>query len=260
MERSEQKPEVLTLDFDGVICNGLKEYFQISVLAYRQLWPNLDPQQPLEWELLFGRLRPVVETGWEMPLVLKAIQEGQEEANILLNWPQIRAEMLARLQITPKQLGAQVDGLRDQWINQDLAGWLGLHEFYAGVPAQLRNWIEKKLQLFIITTKESRFVDALLRQQGITLPGSAIFGKDCRQPKSETLRRLQAQGHTNIWFVEDRFETLKAMSLQADLQSVALFLGDWGYNTQRERDEANIHPSITLITLKQFAQPFENWG
>ena len=259
MERAEQKPEVLALDFDGVICNGLKEYFQISVLAYRQLWPRLDPQQPLAWESLFGRLRPVVETGWEMPLVLKAIQEGQDEENILLNWPQIRAETLTQLQMNPKQIGAQVDGLRDQWINRDLAGWLGLHEFYTGVAAQLQHWVATNLQLFIITTKESRFVDALLRQQGVELPSSAIFGKDCRQPKSETLQQIQAQGYTQIWFVEDRFETLKAMTLQADLPSVALFLGDWGYNTQRERDEAAAHPSVRLLTLKRFTQPFKNW-
>ena len=259
MNQSGKKPEVLALDFDGVICNGLKEYFQISVRAYRQIWPELDPQQPLDWESLFGRLRPVVETGWEMPLVLKAVQEGQDEASILLNWPQIRAETLARLQLTSKQLGAQVDGLRDRWIAEDLSSWLGLHEFYPGIAAQLQHWVSTELQLFIITTKESRFVDALLRQQGIELPSSAIFGKDCRQPKAETLRQLQAQGHAKIWFVEDRFETLKAMTLQPDLQTVALFLGNWGYNTQHERDEATINQSIRLLTLDQFTQPFETW-
>jgi phosphoglycolate phosphatase-like HAD superfamily hydrolase len=253
------RPGALALDFDGVLCNGLKEYFQTSLKTYRHIWPETDIDQALAWEPLFGRLRPVVETGWEMPLVLRAIQEGYAEADILLRWPYIREQVLLRSQLEPKQLSLQVDTLRDQWIRSDLPSWLALHEFYPGVSKHLQDWVELDLPLFIITTKESRFVQALLQQNGIQLPATDIFGKDRQQPKTQTLQQLQDRGFASIWFVEDRFDTLTGIRQQPALASVTLFLGDWGYNTEGDRQAATEHPSIHLISLAQFSQPFEQW-
>jgi phosphoglycolate phosphatase-like HAD superfamily hydrolase len=259
MGNSALQPGALALDFDGVLCNGLKEYFQTSVKVYRCLWPDTDAAQILDWEPIFGRLRPVVETGWEMPLVLRAIQMGYKEADILSNWPQIRERILTQLQLTPKEISLQVDTLRDQWLTDDLPSWLALHEFYPGVSEQLRHWMSLDLPMFIITTKESRFVQTLLRQHGIELAAAEIYGKDCQQPKYRTLQKLQAQGLSNIWFVEDRFATLTDIRQHKDLQSIALFLGDWGYNTEVDRKAAADHDSIHLLSLNRFAQPFEQW-
>jgi phosphoglycolate phosphatase-like HAD superfamily hydrolase len=253
------QPGALALDFDGVLCNGLKEYFQTSVKAYHRIWPSADAAQVLGWELMFGRLRPVIETGWEMPLVLKAIQMGYAEADILLNWPQIRDHLLLELQLEPKQIGLQVDTLRDQWLIDDLPSWLALHEFYPGVSEQLQHWVSLDLPVFIITTKESRFVQILLQQHGIEFAAADIFGKDRQQPKHLTLRQLQAQGLANIWFVEDRFATLTGIRQYMDLQSISLFLGDWGYNTEGDRKAAADHNSIHLLSLGQFTQSFEQW-
>jgi phosphoglycolate phosphatase-like HAD superfamily hydrolase len=259
MGNSALQPGALALDFDGVLCNGLKEYFQTSVAAYRRIWPDADAAQILDWESIFGRLRPVVETGWEMPLVLKAIQMGHTEADILQDWPQIRNRILVQLQLEPKQIGLQVDALRDQWLTDDLPSWLSLHEFYPGVSKQLRHWESLDLPLFIITTKESRFVQILLQQHGIELAAADIYGKDRQQPKHLTLQQLQAQGLSNIWFVEDRFATLTGIRQHIDLQPVTLFLGDWGYNTEGDRKAAADYDSIHLLSLAQFTQTFEQW-
>jgi phosphoglycolate phosphatase-like HAD superfamily hydrolase len=259
MGNSALQPGALALDFDGVLCNGLKEYFQTSVKAYRWMWPETDLAQILEWEPIFGRLRPVVETGWEMPLVLKAIQMGHTEADILISWPQIRAQILTQVQLDPQQISLQVDALRDQWLRDDLPSWLALHEFYPGVSEQLRHWVSLDLPLFIITTKESRFVQTLLQQQDIDFPAADIFGKDRQQPKHLTLQQLQAQGLTQIWFVEDRYATLTGIRQQPDLEAVTLFLGDWGYNTEGDRQAAAAYASIHVLSLAHFTQPFEQW-
>jgi phosphoglycolate phosphatase-like HAD superfamily hydrolase len=259
MENSAVQPGALALDFDGVLCNGLKEYFQTSIETYRRIWPDAEAVQILDWEAIFGRLRPVVETGWEMPLVLRAIQMGYGEADILLNWPRIRDRILTQLQLTPKQIGLQVDTLRDQWVTDDLPSWLALQEFYPGVSEQLRHWTSLDLPLFIVTTKESRFVQTLLQQHEVKLAAADIFGKDRQQPKYLTLQQLQAQGLSNIWFVEDRFATLTDIRQHRDLQSITLFLGDWGYNTEGDRKAAADHDSIHLLSLAQFTQSFEQW-
>jgi phosphoglycolate phosphatase-like HAD superfamily hydrolase len=259
------EPGALALDFDGVICNGLREYFQISLKAYRQIWSGLLEDCPLEWESAFGRLRPVVETGWEMPLVLRALHQGWGETEILLSWPTIREQLVAQENLDWRNIGHQVDDLRDRWINADLEGWLALHSFYPGVVAQLRHWLNEALPVFIITTKESRFVSALLAQSDILLPPAALFGKDCKQPKSVTLRQLQAQGFGNLWFVEDRLATLATIQTQSDLAPIRLFLADWGYNTEDERQKAATHQAsaaaspLHLISLPQFRSAFEDW-
>lgn len=268
------KPDALALDFDGVICNGLREYFQISLKVYRKIWS--DPQEDClpEWESAFSRLRPVVETGWEMPLVLRALHQGWSEAEILLSWPTIRAQLVAQENLDWRDIGHQVDDLRDRWISTDLEGWLALHRFYPGVVAQLSHWLNAALPIFIITTKESRFVKALLSQAGISLPPNALFGKDCKQPKAVTLGQLQAQGFSNLWFVEDRLATLATIQAQQDLSPVTLFLADWGYNTEDERqkvmaiastcravthqDDAAALP-LNLLSLTQFSSAFEDW-
>jgi phosphoglycolate phosphatase-like HAD superfamily hydrolase len=253
-------PDALALDFDGVLCNGLREYFQTSLKAYRHIWPDVAPDCPSTWEASFGKLRPVIETGWEMPLVLRALEQDWTETDILLHWPTIRSQLLEKENLDWRQIGAQVDSLRDRWILEDLDGWLALHSFYPGVAKQLQHWLNAELPVFIITTKESRFVRTLLAQVGIVLSGGTLYGKDCQQPKSATLRHLKAQGFRDIWFVEDRLATLTTIQTQQDLASIRLFLADWGYNTAMEREQAIATHGLHLISLSQFEQPFERWS
>ena len=33
-------PDVLALDFDGVLCDGMQEYFETSRRTYTQAWPD----------------------------------------------------------------------------------------------------------------------------------------------------------------------------------------------------------------------------
>jgi hypothetical protein len=96
-------------------------------------------------------------------------------------------------------------------------------------------------QLFIVTTKEGRFVKQLLQQQGIELPEERIIGKECKRPKHQTLRQLFEMfpgDATTLWFVEDRLKTLQSVQQQPDLTDVRLYLADWGYNTTAHQEVA----------------------
>jgi hypothetical protein len=105
----------------------------------------------------------------------------------------------------------------------------------------------------IITTKDGRFTRQLLESQGINLPADAIYGKEMRQSKADTLRQLLPTADS-IWFVEDRLPTLYSIVSQPDLADVELFLANWGYNTAAERATANQDPTITLLSLNNFNQ------
>jgi phosphoglycolate phosphatase-like HAD superfamily hydrolase len=258
------EPNILALDFDGVLCDGLIEYFQTAWKAYCKIWQPTDRTPPVGLAEQFYRLRPVVETGWEMPLVLRSLLLGVPEAEILQNWQAIASQQLAADHVSAADLGSAVDGIRDEWIKADLDEWLAQHRFYPGVIDRLKQAIDSPVYPVIITTKEGRFVRQLLQQQAIELPAAQIFGKETRQPKAQTIRQLIQQFSSSdrpsaVWFVEDRLKTLISIQNQPDLEKVQLFLADWGYNITAERESADRDHSIRLLTLAQFTQTFSAW-
>jgi phosphoglycolate phosphatase-like HAD superfamily hydrolase len=253
---SRQLPHILALDFDGVICNGLLEYFATTRRAYQQIWQE---EARDSFAPSFYRLRPVIETGWEMPILLRALVLGMSEAEILNNFQAIAQQITGKEGLVKQAVVNQLDGVRDEWIKDDLAGWLDLHSFYPGVIKQLGKIINSPTQLYIVTTKEGRFVKQLLQQQGIDLPAAQIIGKESKRPKYETLRILrdkhqQPGEKIKITFVEDRLEALQQVAQQDDLQFVELYLADWGYNLEGDRLIASHDKRIKLLSLEDFQE------
>ncbi|MCL2926721.1 MAG: HAD family hydrolase [Trichodesmium sp. St16_bin4-tuft] len=254
-------PTVLALDFDGVLCNGLIEYFQTAWRTYSQIWQISDEVPLNDLMAKFYRLRPVIEIGWEMPLLIRALILGIEEDTIFQEWQAIAEKIVIQENLDRWKIGACLDNTRDEWIVEDLEGWLSLHQFYPGVVEKLKELMVSEVKPIIITTKEGRFARSLLHKVGVNLPEADIIGKESKRPKYETLKILLAKlgARTTIWFLEDRLKTLLSIQKHPDLQEVELFLADWGYNTQKERDSVAKYPSIHLLSSAQFCQDFSKW-
>jgi phosphoglycolate phosphatase-like HAD superfamily hydrolase len=255
-------PTILALDFDGVICDGLIEYFEVAWHTYCKIWSTANDTPPDDLALRFYRLRPVIETGWEMPVLIKALVDGILDEKILHEWASIAPKLLLNDKLQAKEIAAKLDNQRDEWITTDLDGWLSLHRFYPGVVEKIKLTLDGGVKLYIVTTKEGRFVQQLLQQEGVNLPAASIFGKEIKRPKYEILRELKQEGENkpvSLWFVEDRLKTLQLVQQQTDLEDVKLFLADWGYNTQAERETAQNDPRIQLLSLSQFAKDFSAW-
>ena len=255
-------PQIFASDFDGVICDGLKEYFASTERAYKKIWSSNDLSVNDELTNNFYRLRPVIETGWEMPVLLRALVLNYDPEKILTTWHYIRDEIVEREQLDKKTCSQALDSVRDYWIQNDLDGWLKLHRFYPGVLDKLKEIISLDIQFYIITTKEGRFVKQLLQQQDIELNETQIIGKESKRPKYETLRIIKdnaIESDVSIWFVEDRIQALKQVRQQPDLKEIKLFLADWGYNTESQRAMAKERDNIQLLSLSQFAQDFALW-
>ncbi len=256
-----QPPTILALDFDGVICDGLIEYFATTKQTYQQIWSN-DRQIDDNLAPSFYKLRPVIETGWEMPILLRALVLGRSQTDILNDWSTIASKIVETESLDQKNISQKLDGVRDNWINNYLDEWLGLHRFYPGVIDRLNQITNSSTQLYIVTTKEGRFVKQLLQQQGIELAVDKIIGKESQRPKYETLRLLRdgiSGNNISIWFVEDRIKALQQVQQQPDLEFVNLFLADWGYNIDRDRNLAQSDRRIQLLSLSQFTQDFAAW-
>lgn len=258
-------PDILALDFDGVLCDGLLEYFQTAWKAYCQLFQISSEQPPVGLDQDFYALRPVVETGWEMPVLIHAVQSGYSREAIFQDWPPLAQQLLAEAHLDRQAAAAAIDGMRDRWIKADLEGWLGLHRFYPGVIERVKSAIAEGVYPIIVSTKEGRFIKQLLDQQGVTLNSEQILGKEIKQPKYITLRQLQSEppagtaAAPSIWFVEDRLKALDLTAEQSDLVGVTLFLADWGYNTAAEKSRAEQSERIHRLALSQFTAPFTAW-
>jgi phosphoglycolate phosphatase-like HAD superfamily hydrolase len=255
-------PQILALDFDGVICDGILEYFQTTKRTYETIWKVGDRDRLDQFADQFYRLRPVIETGWEMPILLRALVLEIPNENILDNWPAILKNLLESDQLDKSLIIQNFDKVRDEWITQDLDSWLGLHCFYPGVIERLKQMLNSSTQLYIISTKESRFTQTLLAEQGVLINPQYILGKEVKQPKYKTLRQILDQNQLNpeqLWFVEDLLKTLQLVADQPNLNKLGLFLADWGYNTQLIRDSIQNNPQIKLLSLSRFNQDFSCW-
>ena len=251
-------PAILALDFDGVLCDGMREYFESAWRAYRRLRPRAPPRPPAGLFARFARLRPLVESGWEMPVLIHALRAGASRASLLRDW---RPDAwLADLAATREAVGAALDRVRDAWIAEDVAGWLASHRFYPGVIERLRGLAGGPVRVVVVTTKEGRFAQKLLARQGVTLGDADVYGKEARRPKRAILLDLAAGGDAaRVWFVEDRLRTLEDVTREPGLTGVRLFLAAWGYNTARDRAAARRDGRILVLTLARFARGFPAW-
>jgi 3-deoxy-D-manno-octulosonate 8-phosphate phosphatase KdsC-like HAD superfamily phosphatase len=249
--------KIIASDFDGVICDGLVEYFHSSQLAYEQIWQESLTDINLK-QSQFNLLRPVVETGWEMPVLLRALVLENKPEKILISWQKICQSIVIQENLETGKIGKTLDEVRQTQIKNNLSNWLSLHNFYQGVISQLKYFIASENKLYIITTKEGIFVKELLKQQGINLPDQYIIGKEKKRPKYETLSLIIEEEKVKpeqIYFIEDRLEALELVKQQSDLQGIKLFLANWGYNTVQTRASIMSSEEIKLLSLPEFTSP-----
>lgn len=257
-------PEILALDFDGVCCDGLHEYFETSRRVHARVWPAEPMPGPDLFEA-FSALRPVILSGWEMPVLVRAIARGIPHAAIFEGWDSVRDTIIRAdprgVDLTPL-LGHTLDTVRREWIASDLEGWLALHAPYTTLE-QLRRLVGESARAVLVTTKEGEFARLILDGWGV--PFADIEGKETGVHKCENLRELiaawaAAHGRRpRLAFVEDRLETLQHVTTHSDLNDVALYLAEWGYNTEAARAFARADARIRLLTLDEFRAGSAQW-
>jgi phosphoglycolate phosphatase-like HAD superfamily hydrolase len=251
---------IIAFDFDGVLCNGLAEYFHSSLLAYQSAWQftgSLDAAESIRQT--FYDLRPVIEIGWEMLVLIHALLQNISPAEIHSNWQGVLSEILIETGLTQAQLMVTLDQVRDRQITGNLVAWLSLHQFYDGMVDCLQKLLaDPSTTVYIITTKEARFTDQLLREQGIYLPLENILGKEQKQSKTQILCQLFSPDLEKFWFIEDRLETLEKVRQENTLDSLQLFLANWGYNNIVD-PEPLLEKNIELVDLKLWQTKIEQF-
>lgn len=249
--------DVLALDFDGVICDSAAEGAVTAWRAGQRIWPQWQgAEPPAAYAERFVRLRPALETGYQMPLLMKLVVDQVSNADILTRFVPLCEELISAHGLTRKQLVDLFGEARDEWLARDTAGWLASHRFYPGVLARLREALLSH-PVYILTTKQERFTRQLLAAEGVAMPQERIWGLERNLTKSRLLEQIMADpAHrgSRIHFVEDRIETLLDVAKSPALNGVRLYLADWGYNTPAQREQARQHPRVTVWTIDRFLQ------
>jgi phosphoglycolate phosphatase-like HAD superfamily hydrolase len=256
------EPKILALDFDGVICNTVHEGCRSAWQVCRELVNLNGDNPPPELKAAFVRLRPVLESGWEFPVLVLAILDGVPESTLFQSFQIQCRRILEKYQVTPKDLGIRFDAVRDRAIARSLDDWLADQGLYPGMAERLRTILRGKTLTYVLTTKEGRFAHKLLEINGVTMPAAQVWGKEQAQPKTELLRILARERRVDfgdIWFVEDRLKTLQLVKREGNLADVGLFLAMWGYVMPTDKDEVAGDPRIVGLSLEEFCREFSFW-
>jgi phosphoglycolate phosphatase-like HAD superfamily hydrolase len=261
------EPRVLALDFDGVLCDGRAEYFETSRRAYRETWPRAHAV-PDAAAAAFGAYRPLVESGWEMPVLVHAIVAGEPPSALVdrAAWLPTARRLLATTALAPETLARALNRVRDEWFARDPDDWIRHNAFYAGIVARLLDIVLSGLPVTVVTTKAERFARALLAAQDARLAALPIVGREPGRtvPKPQSLIRLAAahglqRAAEGLWFVEDLLETLDGVHGTPALAGARLFLADWGYNTLEQRASVSWRSHVRLLSRGAWVGSFSAW-
>jgi phosphoglycolate phosphatase-like HAD superfamily hydrolase len=248
---------VLITDFDGVVIDGMAEYWWAARSCALRLLPSLEPL-PEAIPALFTALRPRVLAGWEMP-VLAALVAGKAlpQADFQRNYSSALQASLALLGWKQAQLTQLLDQVRQEAIASNREGWLARHRVYPWMQERLWRFQEDGEPWQVLTTKSAEFTRELLQAHG--LEPAAVYGRE-QGPKPSVLRLLLAERRTgqSVWrFLEDRRLTLEEVLETPGLEQVSCLLVSWGYLLPEDKD--HLPARIGLLNPETLAKPLDDW-
>lgn len=245
---SQMSNKIYALDFDGVICDSAVETGTAGWKVAQKLWTDMPDAIPSGLMSQFSRVRPVMETGYEAILIMRLLFEGMAAETMMDAFHHQIEALMIRDELSVDELKAIFGSTRDQWIKRDFDSWVEMNPLFDGIAGKLQQLDTDNS--FIITTKQERFVDHILSANNIHFPLAQIFGLDRNLSKQQILTDLSLdRPDDEILFVEDRLPTLINVITDDRLDQVRLFLADWGYNTEQDRDSAASIKRIKTISL-----------
>ena len=258
-----QEKPLLVLDFDGVIVDGMAEYWSSSRQAFINLL-SINKEKSYfprtEIPLGFKRLRPWVHHGWEM--VLLAAECSDRRSRLCLrgieafskNYSQECTLSLKKWEWTPDQLQEALNQARRNAISTNPKKWFHAHKPFSRVVQSLLLLDGEKIEFAVLTTKSLEFTKKLLNS--FNLKPKFIFGHESGS-KLDVLNQLLKQQIIK-GFIEDRRTTLEKVLEDPKLHSIPCYLANWGY--LKPQDLKDLPSRIKLLDLKTLNTPFEKWS
>ena len=243
---------LIVFDFDGVIVDGMEEYWWSASHAAETLFPTLTPSPPKDVPPSFRQLRPWVHHGWEM--VLLAAEYSQLEVSAwVADYAGQQAEAMARWGVSPDMLQQALDRVRHHALTSVRPQWFALHRPFPGVVERLKALGSEDVDWAVLTTKGAAFTAELL--DGLGLQPWRLYGRE-DGTKPDVLLRLQEERPLRA-FVEDRRATLETVLATPGLGQLSCLLVRWGY--LKPQDLIGLPDGMHSIDLKGLNRPLAEW-
>jgi phosphoglycolate phosphatase-like HAD superfamily hydrolase len=258
---------LLVFDFDGVLVDGMAEYWWSARRAALRLerevrFGGAPLALPEEAPPAFARLRPLIHKGWEMVLMAAELGRGDVDVDaILAAYPDALTRAQAHWGLSAAALQEALESVRREALARDRQAWLERHRFYPGVDERLRRLEGEGASWMVLTTKGTAFTAELLA--AADLHPAALYGHEAGG-KPEVLQRLlqqpggPAHGLRPLWFVEDRRPTLEVVRQTPGLEPVRCLLASWGYLAPGDSHGLD-QLGIGWLTPERFHAPLEDW-
>ncbi len=253
---------ILVCDFDGVIVDGMNEYWWSARQACIELLPDeCGPDLlPEKVPQTFRKLRPWIHHGWEMVVIAAEHLRTKEplkieEANIFAeNYPLRLNKALKHWGWNSSQVQEALESVRQKELAFDRASWLAQHRAFPNVVERLQILENESIDLIVLTTKGREFTNEIL--QHLNLKPKQVFGHEAGS-KSTVLLDL-ARTYSIKGFIEDRRETLETIISIKQLSNIPCYLASWGY--LKPKDIINLPKGIHILKTEIMNQPLKNWA
>ena len=250
--------KLFLFDFDGVIVDGMNEYWHSSLLTFEKFLNSpdilIDPNLYKDVSNIFIEMRPWVKYGWEMIIIVHQIikREGSLNNNnkndFLNKYHHNCQKVLLDHAWVADDLQKCLDEARRYQIDKDFNSWVKLHNPFYEVLEFMEKIKFENIKTGIITTKGKVFADKLLEKLNI-IP-ELIFGYESGT-KVEIISKL-SQEYEILGFIEDKRSTLIDIKQNTATKNIPCYLADWGYLKKRDRD--NLPYNIKLLKLKNLEE------
>ena len=250
--------KIFLFDFDGVIVDGMREYWNSSLLACEKYlnspYINVDQKLYKRVPNTFKEIRPCVKYGWEMVLIVHEIIKTENpiknfnKKDFINNYHQNCQKILKNNSWIAEDLQKILDKSRKYQINKDFKSWVNLHNPFFEVINFTKELRKREIKTGIITTKGEIFAEKILKQLNIS--PEFIFGYESGT-KIKIAEKL-TQTYEILGFIEDRKKTLIDIKQNSETSHIPCFLADWGY--LKESDRNDLSNEIKLLKLENLEE------
>ena len=183
--------KILVLDFDGVICDSADETARAGWLAGSFLWPEWAKHDITPgMTQAFRKLRPFLHTGFEAIAILKMIENDYSLPFIKTNYNFLMRQIFTSSQYNFDELKAILNRVRNDWIRINEQDWLSRQRMYPGIGDFVQDAGDFYDYVYILTTREGRFVSRFLENSGIDFDREYILGLETGKDKTDSLNEL----------------------------------------------------------------------
>tara|TARA_B100000941_G_scaffold248331_1_gene193758 strand:- start:304 stop:1080 length:777 start_codon:yes stop_codon:yes gene_type:complete len=249
-----QSQKLFLFDFDGVIVDGINEYWHSSLLACEKFLNSADISinQNLYKKVpdTFINMRPWVKYGWEMVLIthemikIKNPLNNTNKKDFLNNYPQNCQKVLKYNSWISEDLQKCLDKSRTYQISNNFEMWVKLHHPFYEVVDFIERIKKEQIKTGIITTKGRKFATKILEK--LNIYPELIFGYESGT-KVEIISKL-SKTYEILGFIEDRRNTLNDIKNNAETKHLPCYLAEWGY--LKDTDKIGLPDEIKLLRLR----------